>query len=146
MVCVDLVGSSTIRTSPKTYSLLALTMIDPAIITDLIKIIEDIQTNQKHPSRICDKIWLVRFLWPEFIMFNNANVGRFKREYKQICDNYGIKDKSTTSHNILSTSKCNDWASTQSFVLSIIFSDHLAWKIIMKVKKKTMNLLFSSIL
>jgi hypothetical protein len=30
MVCVDLVGSFTIRTPAKTHSLLALTMIDPA--------------------------------------------------------------------------------------------------------------------
>jgi hypothetical protein len=33
MVCVDLVGPFTIRTPAKTHSLLALTMIDPAINT-----------------------------------------------------------------------------------------------------------------
>jgi hypothetical protein len=31
MVCVDLVGAFTIRTPAKTHSLIALTMIDPAI-------------------------------------------------------------------------------------------------------------------
>jgi hypothetical protein len=33
MVCVDLVGPFTIRTQAKTHSMLALTMIDPAINT-----------------------------------------------------------------------------------------------------------------
>jgi hypothetical protein len=35
-------------------------------------------------------------------------MGKFKREFKQMCDNYGIKAKPTTSDIIPSTSKCND--------------------------------------
>jgi hypothetical protein len=31
------------------------------------------------------------------IVFDNG--GEFKREFKQMCGNYGIKDKPTTSHN-----------------------------------------------
>jgi hypothetical protein len=51
MVCLDLVGSFTIRTQAKTHSLLALTMIDPA--TGWFEIVEATNISQKHPSRIC---------------------------------------------------------------------------------------------
>jgi hypothetical protein len=45
--------------------------------------------------------WLARYPQPQFIVFDNGNVGAFKREFKQmyIQDNYGIKAKPTTSHN-----------------------------------------------
>jgi hypothetical protein len=69
-------------------------MIDQATSTGWIKIVEDIQPNQKHPSRICDYNWLVRFPLPQFIVFNNSNVGKFKRGYKRMYDNYGLKAKS----------------------------------------------------
>jgi hypothetical protein len=51
--------------------------------------------------------WLARYLQPQFIIFDNG--GEFKLEFKQVCmqDNYGIKDKSSTSHKHQSTSKCN---------------------------------------
>jgi transposase InsO family protein len=40
---------------------------------------------------------LARYPQPQFIFFDNG--GGFKREFKQMCDNYGIKAKPTTSHN-----------------------------------------------
>jgi hypothetical protein len=64
------------------------------------------QISQQHPSRIC-------FITPGWHVNRNLNLlsltmgGEFKREFKQMCDNYGIKAKPTTSHNISSTSKCN---------------------------------------
>jgi transposase InsO family protein len=40
---------------------------------------------------------LARYPRPQFIVYDNG--GEFKREFKKMCDNYGIKVKPTTSHN-----------------------------------------------
>jgi hypothetical protein len=40
---------------------------------------------------------LARYPQPQFIVFDNG--GKFKHEFKQMCNNYGIIDKPTTSHN-----------------------------------------------
>jgi hypothetical protein len=40
--------------------------------------------------------WLARYL-PQVIVFDKG--GELKREFNQMCENYGIKAKSTTSHN-----------------------------------------------
>jgi Integrase core domain/Integrase zinc binding domain len=95
MVCVDLVGPFTIKTPLKTHSLLALNMIDPA--TGWFEIV---QANSKTATSIQDlfqNTWLARYPRPQFIVFDNG--GEFKREFKQMCENYGIKAKPTTSHN-----------------------------------------------
>jgi hypothetical protein len=86
----------TIRTPAKTHSLLALTMIDPA--TCWFEIIK--ATKIKSATSIQDfsqNTWLARYPQPQFIVFDN--VGKFKQKIKQMCDNYGIKAKPTTSHN-----------------------------------------------
>jgi transposase InsO family protein len=95
MICVDLVGPFTIKTPLKTHSLLALTMIDPA--AGWFEIVQD---NSKTATSIQDlfhNTWLARYPRPQFIVFDNG--GEFKREFKQMCENYGIKAKPTTSHN-----------------------------------------------
>jgi Integrase zinc binding domain len=95
MICVDLVGTFTIKTPIKTHSLLALTMIDPA--TGWFEIV---QANSKLATSIQDlshNTWMARYPCPQFIVFDNG--GKFKREFKQMCENYGIKAKLTTSHN-----------------------------------------------
>jgi hypothetical protein len=53
--------------------------------------------------------WLARYPLLQFIVFDNANIGYFKRKFKQmwIQDNYGIKFKPNTSHNHSYTSTCN---------------------------------------
>jgi hypothetical protein len=108
MVCVDLVGPFTIRTPAKTLSLLALTMIDPAIIIGWFEIAEATNNSEKSVSiqDLFPSTWLARNPRPQFIVFDNG--GEFKLEFKQMCkqDNYGIKAKTTTSHNIPPTSKC----------------------------------------
>jgi hypothetical protein len=48
---------------------------------------------------LCHYTWLARYPRPQFIFFDDWKMGEFKREFKQMCDNYGIKDKQTTSHN-----------------------------------------------
>jgi hypothetical protein len=83
MVCVDLVGPFTIRTPAKTNYLIALTMIDPAIS------IQDLFHNT----------WLAHYPWSQFILFDDGSMREFKREFKQMYDNYGIQAKLTTSHN-----------------------------------------------
>jgi hypothetical protein len=97
MVCVDLVGPLpfTIRIPAKTHSLLALTMIDPATVW-----FEILEATNKSATSIQDlfhNTWLACYPRPQFIVFDNG--GEFKREFKQMCDNYGIKAKPTTSHN-----------------------------------------------
>jgi hypothetical protein len=92
MVCVDMVGHFTIKTPLKTHSKLGLTMIDPA--TGWFEIV---QANAKTATSIQDLFhytWLARYPCPQFIVFDNG--GKFKREFKQMCENYGIKAKSTT--------------------------------------------------
>jgi transposase InsO family protein len=42
---------------------------------------------------------LARYPRPQLIVFDNGNKREFKIEFKQMRDNYGIKDKPTTSHN-----------------------------------------------
>jgi transposase InsO family protein len=95
MVCVDLVGPFTIKTPLKTHSLLAVTLIDTA--TGWFEIV---QANCKTATSIQDLFhttWLAYYPRPQFIVFDNG--GKFKHEFKQMCENYGIKAKTTTSHN-----------------------------------------------
>jgi hypothetical protein len=105
MVCVDLVGPFTIRTPTKTHSLLALTMIDPA--TGWFEIVEAIYKSATSIQDLFHNTWLARYPRPQFIVFDIGSIGEFEREFKQMCDNYGIKAKPTTSHNNQSTCKCN---------------------------------------
>ena len=59
-----------------------------------------VQATNKSASSIQDffhNTWLARYPRPQFIVFDNG--GEFKREFKQMCNNYGIKAKPTKSHN-----------------------------------------------
>jgi hypothetical protein len=86
-------------------SMLALTMIDPA--TGCCEIVEAANKSATSIQDLFHNTWLVRYPQPQFIVFDNGKIGEFKREFKQMCDNYGIKAKPTTSHNQHNTSKCN---------------------------------------
>jgi hypothetical protein len=69
---------------------------------------EIVKATNKSATSIQDlfhNTWLARYPQPQFIGFDNGIIGEFKREFKQMCDNYGIKAKPTTSHNQQSTSK-----------------------------------------
>jgi hypothetical protein len=105
MVFVDLVGPFTIRTPAKTHSLFALIMIDPA--TGWFEIVKDTNKSATSIQDLFHNTWLARYPRPQFNFFDNGNMGEFKREFKQMCDNYGIKAKPTTSHNQQTTRKCN---------------------------------------
>jgi transposase InsO family protein len=95
-VCVDLVGPYTVRTmTNQKQTLMALTMIDPATGWFEVKAI-----TQKTAESIMDHFnneWLTRYPRPQEIVFDNG--GEFKNLFKQMCNNYGIKAKPTTSYN-----------------------------------------------
>jgi transposase InsO family protein len=74
---------------------LALIMIDPA--TGWIEIVETTNKSATSIQDLFHSTWLARYPRPQFIVFDSG--GEFKREFKQIYDNYGIKAKPTTSHN-----------------------------------------------
>jgi hypothetical protein len=80
-------------------------MTDPA--TGRFEIIEATNKSATSIQDLFHDTWLVCYSRPQFIVFKNGVDSN--REFKQMCvqDNYGITDKQTTSHNIPSTSKCN---------------------------------------
>jgi hypothetical protein len=89
MVCVDLVGPFTIRTPAKTHSLLALTMIDPAIITGWFEIVEATNKSALSIQDLFHNTWLARYPRPQFIVFDNgkganSNVSSNKCVHKTI--------------------------------------------------------------
>jgi hypothetical protein len=44
--------------------------------------------------------WLAIYTQPQSIVFDNGSSGKFKREFKQIFDNHGIRSKRNKSHNL----------------------------------------------
>jgi transposase InsO family protein len=94
-VCVDLIGPFTIIDNNKTHTLRALTMIDPA--TGWFEIVQATNKSATTIQDLFHNSWLARYPRPQFIVFDNG--GEFKREFKQMCENYGIKAQPTTSHN-----------------------------------------------
>jgi hypothetical protein len=82
-------------------------MIDPA--TGWFEIVEATNKSAASIQDLFHNTWLARYPRPQFVVFDNGSMGKFKREFKQMCsqDNYGIKAKPTISHIIPSTSKCN---------------------------------------
>jgi hypothetical protein len=105
MVFVDLVGPFTKRTPAKTHSLFVLTLIDPD--TGWFEIVKATNKSATSIQDLFHNTWLALYPRPQFIVFDNGNMGEFKREFKKMCDNYGIKAILTTSHNHQYTSKCN---------------------------------------
>jgi hypothetical protein len=87
--------------------MLALTIIDPAINTGWFEIVKATNKSATSIQDLFHNTWLARYPRPQFIVFDNGSTGEFKREFKQMCDNYGIKAKPTKSHNQQTTSKCN---------------------------------------
>jgi hypothetical protein len=93
------------------FTLLALTMIDPAVNTGWYEIVKGTKKSATSSfiQYLFHNTWLARYPQPQFIVFDNGRRGEFKRGFKHMCmqDNYGIKAKPTTSHNQHNTSKSN---------------------------------------
>jgi hypothetical protein len=64
------------RTPAKTHSLLALTMIDPA--TGWFEIVKATNKSATSIQDLFHKTWLARYPRPQFIVFDNGNIGEFK--------------------------------------------------------------------
>jgi hypothetical protein len=109
IVCVELLGPFTIRTPAKTHLCLNSQLKDLAINTGWFEIVEATNKSATSIQDLFHNTCLARYPRPQFIVFDNGNVGEFKREFKQMCvqDNYGMNAKTATSHNHQFTSKCN---------------------------------------
>jgi hypothetical protein len=83
-------------------------MIDPA--TGWFEIVEANNKSATSIQYLFHNTWMARYLQRQVIVFDNG--GEFKREYKQMCNNYGIIAKPTTSiilKQIQSFSVCTKW-------------------------------------
>ena len=94
-VNVDLIGPYVVRTPTTTHTLRALTMIDPVTNWFEVTAIQD-----KIASTVMEAFnntWLTRYPRPQYIGYDNGS--EFKAQFKEMCDNYGIKDKPSTTYN-----------------------------------------------
>ena len=94
-VNVDLIGPYTIQSKKKTYTLRAMTMIDPA--TSWFEVARIKTKTSKEAQRIFDSYWLARYPRPQEVGFDNGS--EFKHLFQELCDNMGIKTKPTTDYN-----------------------------------------------
>jgi hypothetical protein len=67
-------------------SLLALTMIDPAIDTGWFEIVQATNKSASSIQYLFHYTWLARYPRPQFIVFENGSMGELKREFKQMCE------------------------------------------------------------
>ncbi len=117
-LCINLVGPYTLKGKDGlSIDLMALTMIDPA--SSLFKVVElptimwlmTKKVNGKERtikeeifdkssdwiSQLVNKIWLCRYLWCCYLIYNNRS--EFKLHFETLCNSYGIKRKPTTINN-----------------------------------------------
>jgi hypothetical protein len=74
-------------------------MIVPEINTGWFEIVKATNKSATSILDLFHNTWLARYPCHQFLVFDNGIVCEFKREFQKMCDNYGIKAKSTTSHN-----------------------------------------------
>ena len=94
-VNVDLIGPLTVHAKNGTFTLDALTMIDP--VTGWFEIAEVNERTATHVAERFDHAWLSRYPRPQVIGFDNG--GENKGLFAEMVDNYGMDRKPTTSHN-----------------------------------------------
>jgi hypothetical protein len=93
MVHLDLDRPFTIRTPAKAQSMFALTMIDPAINTAWFEIVKATNKSATSIHDLFYNTWLARYPRLQFNVVDNGSIVKFKREFKQRSDTYGIKVK-----------------------------------------------------
>ena len=94
---VDLWGPKTIRNKDgKTYKLHTMTMIDPTTGWFEIATLRDGKTAVE-AQRLLDSVWLARYPRPREIGFDGG--GEFKAEFRELCDNMGLKRKPSNAWN-----------------------------------------------
>ena len=94
-VNVDLIGPYVVQTPKSTHTLHALTMIDP--VTGWFKVISIPDKNAHTVMEVFNNTWLTRYPQPQYI--GNDNSSEFKVQFKQMCNNYGMKEKPSYSYN-----------------------------------------------
>ena len=94
-VNVDLIGPYTIKGKNKTYELRCMTMVDP--VTNWFEISRIKSPSSEECQRIFDSTWLARYPRPKEIGFDNG--GEFKKLFRELTENMGIKRKPTTDYN-----------------------------------------------
>jgi hypothetical protein len=100
-VDVDLIGPYTLKTPTKVWTLMCLTMIDPATgwfeVIDLKGDIEDKTKSSNSVMSAFDETWLCRYPRPQEIGFDNGS--EFKSVFMEMCNNYQMKPKHSTAYN-----------------------------------------------
>ena len=94
-VHVDLMGPFTVRTPKKTHKFLCFMAIDPATGW-----FECIQVPDSYAFTIMEafnNVWLCRYPRPRLVRYDNGT--EFKSVFKEMCHNYGLKSKNTTTYN-----------------------------------------------
>ena len=94
-VNVDMIGPLTVKTPTKTVELRALTMIDPA--TGWFEIKDVRRPDAASCMTAMDDTWLCRYPRPQFIGFDNGS--EYKQVFKEMCKNYDMKMKPSTTYN-----------------------------------------------
>ena len=94
-VNVDLVGPYTVKTPTGEFSLRAMTMIDPT--TGWFEVKDISSATADTCMSAFDDTWLARYPRPQIIGYDNGN--EFKNVFSEMCLNYGIKGKPSTTYN-----------------------------------------------
>ena len=95
IVCIDLVGPWSVKTPSGIKKLSAFTAIDPA--TSWFEIVSIPDKNAATVMDVFHNCWLTRYPRPIKVTFDNGS--EFKAVFKEMCDNFGIKCRPTTSYN-----------------------------------------------
>ena len=94
-VNIDMIGPFTVKTPTRKLKLRAITMIDPATGWFEVKDIAD--PTALACQNAFDDIWIARYPRPQYIGFDNGS--EYKAEFKELCDNIGIKTKPSSTYN-----------------------------------------------
>ena len=96
-VNVDLIGPYTVKPkgTHKPKTLRAMTMIDPA--TGWFEVVQIDNATAEAAQRAMDDTWINRYPRPKEIGFDNG--GEFKAVFKELCANYGMTPRPSTSYN-----------------------------------------------
>jgi hypothetical protein len=97
-VNVDIVGTYSVRTPKGIRKMTAMTMIDPVTgWFEIAPLEENEHAGSYEAQKAFDSYWLARYPRPQFVGLDNGI--HFKRYFKDLCDNYGLKRKHSTEYN-----------------------------------------------
>ena len=84
-----------VQTPTTTHTLRAITMINP--VTNWFEVTAILDKSANTVMEAFNSTWLTRYPRPQYIGYDNSF--EFKAQFKLICDNYGMKEKPSTSYN-----------------------------------------------